>query len=89
MYSCEFLAGATECGAEAPRALSVRHRLSDAWQSWPVCVRHEGALTVDLEGIGFVVSAPYDVDDGEARRRCEYFADSLDENRVEGITPPV
>lgn len=74
---CEFLLSDTsDCGAEARRAVSVRHQVSDVWQRWPVCVEHERALVDELRGIGFVVSALYEVDDMAARRAAQRAADA-------------
>lgn len=80
MYRCEFLVRrAEDCAAPAPLALSVRHRVSDVWNEWPVCVRHVGPLARELASFGFVVSRPYPAEDQVARDESEREADWREE----------
>jgi hypothetical protein len=74
---CEFLlSDVGDCLAGTDRGMSVRHRLSDRWVTWPACGEHEQQLAAELRLMGFVVTPAYDLGDAASRLAAEARADA-------------
>lgn len=81
MHRCEFVRDDGEdCGARSVYAVSVRARLSDRWQFWPVCSAHVDLIAADI-GSMLLVSGSYVIGDRTGRRSAEHEADLVELER--------